>query len=197
MQGRVLVAYASNAGSTADVAKAVGEELTAAGATVEVRHVRELAAADLRGWDAVVVGAPMILGWHRDAEKFLKANREALARVPVALFATAMTMTATEDAPRSGVPVFVDPKLPKPPAAAGRLGFKERFTTLDHYLGPMLGSAGELRPVSVAFFRGKLDFGRLKFLQTLFVMLIVAAQPGDYRNWDAIRGWARELPARF
>ena len=28
-------------------------------------------------------------------------------------------------------------------------------------------------------------------------MLIVGAQPGDFRNWNAIRGWAKELPAKL
>ena len=195
MQGRILVAYASNAGSTADVARVVAEELTAGGAQVDTRPIRELKAADLNEYSAVIVGAPMILGWHRDASRFLSANRASLAQKPVALFATAMTMTQTGEALSSAVPIFLDPRLPKPSQKPGKLGFKERFTTLPHYLAPILKSAGDIRPVSIAFFRGKLDFGRLKFLQMLFVMLLVAAQPGDYRNWDAIRAWARELVA--
>lgn len=195
MTDRVLVAYATNAGSTLDVAKAVGEELVNCGARVETRPIAEVKGVDLSQYGAVVVGAPMILGWHREAQKFLKANRAALANKPVALFATAMTVTKTaEPVPPEAV---VDPKLLKPAAKAGRLGFKERFTTLRHYLGPMRKSAGEIKPVSVAFFRGKLDFGRLKFYQMLFVMLVVGAQPGDYRNWDAIRAWARDLPQKF
>jgi menaquinone-dependent protoporphyrinogen oxidase len=197
MQGRVLVAYASNAGSTADVAKAIAEELALTGAQVDTRPVAELERADLSGYAAVVLGAPMILGWHRGAEKFLKTHRGELANTRVALFATAMTMTETGAPVPGQTPLFIDPKLPKPPRKPGRLGIKERFTTREHYLGPIRKSAGEAQPVSIAFFRGKLDFGRLKFLQMLFVMLIVGAQPGDYRNWDAIRGWARELPAKL
>jgi menaquinone-dependent protoporphyrinogen oxidase len=195
MRSRILVAYASNAGSTVDVAKAIGEELTNCGAQVATRPLPELKGADLSQYGAVVVGAPMILGWHREAQEFLKENRSALARTPVALFATAMTVTKTDESVSPGT--LVDPKLLKPATKAGRLSLKERFTTLDHYLGPMRKSAGDIRPVSVAFFRGKLDFGRLKFFQMLFVMLVVGAQPGDYRNWDAIRGWAQSLPPKF
>lgn len=195
MPGRVLVAYASNAGSTADVAQAISEELINCGEQVETRPIAELQGANLGEYGAIVVGAPMILGWHREAQRFLKANRAALAQIPVALFATAMTVTQTGEATPANV--LVDPKLSKPAANGQRLGFKERFTTLAHYLGPMRKSAGDARPVSIAFFRGKLDFGRLKFPQMLFVMLAVGAHPGDYRNWDAIRGWARELPAKF
>ena len=97
MESRILVAYASNAGSTADVAKAVGEELSLSGMQVDVRPIRDLDGVDLSLYSGVVVGAPMILGWHRSAEKFVKAHQAELARVPVAFFATAMSLTATRD----------------------------------------------------------------------------------------------------
>src|SRR5512139_3809373 len=98
MGNGVLVAYASNAGSTADVAKVVGEELAADGARVDVRPVVELSPADVSGYNAVVVGGPMIRGWQRDAERLVKANRRALARVPTAFFVTAASLTKTDDA---------------------------------------------------------------------------------------------------
>ncbi len=195
MPGRILVAYASNSGSTAEVAKVVGTELARDGAQVDVRPISELSGADLSPYDAVVVGAPMILGWHRDAERFVKANRAALSRVPVAFFVTLLSLVKTDAGTPASVPLYVDPKLAKSPRAPGRLSLKERFATLGNYLAPILKSTGSIKPVSIAFFGGKLDMGRLKFLQMLFIMLIVGATPGDYRNWDAIRGWARELGA--
>ena len=62
---KVLVAHATMAGSTVEVAQAVGEELVRSGLQVEVWPIGEV--SGLRGYDAVVVGAPMILGWHRAA----------------------------------------------------------------------------------------------------------------------------------
>ena len=117
--------------------------------------------------------------------------------MPTAFFATALRLTKPGGELSAAAPVYIDPRLARPPSKPGRLSLKERFSTLEHYLGPILKSAGSIRPVSVAFFGGKLDFGRLKFLQMLFVMLIVGAQPGDFRNWNAIRGWAKELPAKL
>ncbi len=197
MEKRILVVYASNAGSTAEVAQAVGEELAQAGLPADVRALSEVTSADLAGYQGVVVGAPMILGWHRGAARFVRQHRAALAKVPTAFFATALSLTKPGEAGRLGPNVFVDPKLAKPPHVSGRLSLKERYATVGNYLRPMLGSAGRVQPVSVAFFGGKLDFGRLKFWQMLFVMLVVGAQPGDYRNWDAIRAWADELAGCF
>lgn len=198
MPRRVLVAYSSNSGSTAEVAQAIGKELSQDGVQVDVHPIQELGAAtDLSGYDAAVVGAPMILGWHREAVRFVRDHRSALSRLPVAYFATAMSLTDTEPAVPDGVTVYKDPRLVKAPRAPKGLTLKERYASAGNYLRPILGSAPEARPVSVAFFGGKLDFGRLNLLQMLFVMLIVGAQPGDYRNWDAIRGWAGDLRGRL
>jgi menaquinone-dependent protoporphyrinogen IX oxidase len=49
----------------------------------------------------------------------------------------------------------------------------------------------------VGFFAGKLDYSRLNLLQMLFVMLIIQAQPGDRRNWPAIKAWAAKLSTPF
>jgi menaquinone-dependent protoporphyrinogen IX oxidase len=51
----------------------------------------------------------------------------------------------------------------------------------------------KVKPVSVGFFGGKLDYGTLNILHMLFVMLIIGARPGDHRNWEAIRAWAVSL----
>jgi menaquinone-dependent protoporphyrinogen oxidase len=198
MQTRVLVAYSSNSGSTAEVAEAIGKELGQDGAQVDVHLIRDLGdAPDLSSYSAVVIGGPMILGWHREAARFVRNQRLALSRLPVAYFVTAMSLTDAEAAAPDGVAVYKDPRLVKTPKTPHKLTLKERYASVGNYLRPILGNAPEARPVSVAFFGGKLDFGRLNFLQMLFVMLIIGAQPGDYRNWDAIRNWAGDLRSQL
>jgi menaquinone-dependent protoporphyrinogen oxidase len=191
----ILVTYTTNAGSTREVAEAVAAELRKAGATVEVRRLEEI--EDLSAYQAAVVGGPMILGWHRGAVSFLKKHQAPLSHIPVAYFFTAMSLTKTGDTPLSGVPVHIDPNLPKEPKNATRLSLKERYTTVARYLGPILRATPQVRPVSVGFFGGKLDYSRLKLLQMLFVMLIIQIQPGDRRNWPAIQEWAAGLSTAF
>ena len=62
---RILVTYAAMAGSTVEVAQAVGEEIAKSGAQVDVLQVSEI--GSLEAYDGVVVGGPMIMGWHRAA----------------------------------------------------------------------------------------------------------------------------------
>ena len=117
---RILIAYTTNAGSTEDAARAVAGGIAAPGDVVEVRRLEEV--ENLDGWDAVIVGAPMILGWSRSAVRFVQRHRKALAQKQVAYFCTAMALTATGEQPRAGEPpVFIDPDLPQPPKNAGRV----------------------------------------------------------------------------
>jgi len=61
----------------------------------------------------------------------------------------------------------------------------------------LLGSMDPLReittPVSVAPFAGKMDRKKLPFFYRLLIKLLKVPD-GDFRDWDAIREWARGLP---
>jgi len=191
IRGAVLVAHTTNSGSTGEVAKAVAEGLEQSGCRAEVRRLEEV--TSLEGFGAVIVGGPMILGWHRAARRFVARHRSALREVPVAYFCTAMSLTKSGETASGGVPVAVDPKLAKPPQDPSRLSFRERYALAESYLRPILKAGKDIRPASVAFFGGKLDLMNLGLLAKLFVMLIVQARPGDLRNWTFIREWATGL----
>ena len=83
---RILVAYATMAGSTVEVAQAVGEEIAKSGLQVDVLPLSEV--QDLAAYDGVVLGGPMIMGWHRAALRFLRKNRAAFQRIPLVGFFT-------------------------------------------------------------------------------------------------------------
>jgi len=192
---KILVAYSTNAGSTVEVAQVVGDELVKAGAQVDVRTIKDVTSFEEYG--AVVVGAPMIMGWHLPAVNFVKKHEQVLSKLPVAYFLTAMSLTQVEYRDFEGISISVDPRLAKPPKNPGRLSFRENYATVKNYLPTALKAAPMVKPVSVAFFGGKLDIMRLRLWQKLFVMIVVQAQPGDYRNWTFIREWANDLNTRL
>ncbi len=188
---KVLVAYSTNAGSTAEVAQEIGAEISKRGRQVDVFRLEEVTSLD--PYDVVILGAPMILGWHRPALRFLKRSEQELAHKQVAYFCTLMSLTGENLDGTQKFPVSIDPWLPKPPRNPGRLSLKERYATLANYLAPLYKAAPSIRPLSVAFFGGKLELFRLKWWQMLFVMVVIQAQPGDLRNWQFIQDWAAEL----
>lgn len=188
---RILVTYATNTGSTAEIAEAVAESLGGSGAEVEVKTLDAVTAPD--SYDAIVVGGPMIFGWHRKARAFLTQHQALLRRVPVAYFMVALSLTDDAGETYPGTPIYRDPVLANPPEDPTALSFKERFTSATHYLEPALQCAPEASPVSIAFFNGKMDYDRLNLFQRWFVRLAFNAPEGDFRNWPVIQEWAETL----
>jgi menaquinone-dependent protoporphyrinogen oxidase len=95
---KVLVAYASRYGSTAEVAQAIAEELCRRGQAADVHSVED--AVDLTAYDAVVVGSAIRMGrWLPAATQFVERHHAALRDVPTAFFT--VHMLAIDDSEQS------------------------------------------------------------------------------------------------
>lgn len=87
MTERVLVAYATKTGSTAEIAAVIAEVLVAAGLEAEALPVRKV--RDLTPYGAVVLGSALYAAhWQRDANRFIGRHREALKARKVWLFSS-------------------------------------------------------------------------------------------------------------
>jgi menaquinone-dependent protoporphyrinogen oxidase len=87
MAARVLMAYASKLGSTAEIARAIAAVLELRGHQAEAIPMREVRSLD--GWDAVILGSALYAAhWQRDANKFVARHRVALEGRPVWLFSS-------------------------------------------------------------------------------------------------------------
>jgi len=192
---KILVSYSTNSGSTADVAEKIGEVLKQEGHSAEVKPIADV--IDLEEYEAVIIGAPMIFGWHQTARQFVTRHQSVLSTRKVAYFACAMRLTEAPGEKLPDVPLALDPSLKASPVKNGTLSIKERFTTIGYYLKPMQKAAPNIHPISVAFFNGKLEMYRLKWWQAAFVMLVVQGVPGDYRDWDYIQSWSKEISKRM
>jgi len=84
---KLLVTYATRAGSTAEVAQAIGERMCSQGFDAELRPVAAVGSLD--GYQAVVLGSAVRYGaWLPEMLKFVEAQRTALVALPVAVFTT-------------------------------------------------------------------------------------------------------------
>jgi menaquinone-dependent protoporphyrinogen oxidase len=94
----VLVAYATRAGSTGEVAEAIGAVLHARGFQVDVRTMRSRPRVE--AYDAVLLGSAIRNGsWLPEAVDYVAEHQRALKHVPVALFTVHMHNTGND--PRS------------------------------------------------------------------------------------------------
>lgn len=88
--GSVLVVYGSWAGSTAGVARRVGDGLHAQG--VQVKVMPASAAPDPSAYDAIVVGSGVHGGmWHPNVQEWVAKHARTLKTKPTAFFSVCLT----------------------------------------------------------------------------------------------------------
>lgn len=173
----VLVAYATRHGATAGIAERIAQTLTDEGAPAEAHPVGEV--ADLGSYDAVVLGAAAYMfHWLKPATAFAKRHRSELAARPVWLFSSGPTGTDMVDAKGNDILTASRPKeFEQLPAAVGSRGERVFFGAFDKD-APPIGLAEKMTARLPAAARD-------------------AIPSGDFRDWDAIDAWAREIAAEL
>jgi len=93
---KILIAYATMAGSTREVAETIGEVLKNTGLDVDVLPVEEV--KNLAGYDALVLGSA-VRAFHLlpKTTRFLRKFKKAIREIPFAAFLVCLVMT--EDTP--------------------------------------------------------------------------------------------------
>jgi menaquinone-dependent protoporphyrinogen oxidase len=161
MFDHILIAYATRAGSTRDVAEEMANIVRKNGAHVDVKPVRDVKSLD--GYDAVILGTAIRIG-HPLPEMtyFVRHHREQLNVLPTVLFAVCMTMRQNTPENRAQAISFLTPITDWiTPVSIGLFGGVMDYDKLNFFF-------------RWAFSRSK-DEGMAE---------------GDFRDWDAIRIWA-------
>jgi menaquinone-dependent protoporphyrinogen oxidase len=124
---RVLVAYGTWAGSTAEVADEIGWTLSRSGVMADVLPVQSV--KDLAPYTAFVIGSGIRAGKVQgDVLDFVRLNRAALATKPTAFFIVCMTLHEDTPANRASANAYLDPlRAEVAPVDAGLFAGK-----LDH-----------------------------------------------------------------
>jgi menaquinone-dependent protoporphyrinogen oxidase len=81
---------------------------------------------------------------------------------------------------------FVTGIAPVYPKTGDVKGFTDQLVTA---LAP-------IHPVAVTMFAGTLDISKMNFVERNLTSLM-KVPTGDFRDWDAIAAWAKELPGKM
>lgn len=115
MNAKTLVAYTTRAGSTAGVAQAIAETLSAQGAAVDLLLIKDV--KDLSSYRAVVLGSAIRFGaWLPEAVKFVERNQSILNQLPTAYFVVHLQNLGQDEASRTARTAYLNPvrKLVQP-----------------------------------------------------------------------------------
>lgn len=157
---RILIAYASKHGATAQIAERIGSILKDRGMVVDVMAVDH--AADLNGYAAIVLGIAVYMGrWRREAVRFLQQHEQTLASRPLWLFTSGPT--------GEGDPVELVEGFAVPPS---------QRSLIDR-----------IQPREIRVFHGSLTPEDLSGFER-WILNRVKAKTGDFRDWKAIEDWA-------
>jgi menaquinone-dependent protoporphyrinogen oxidase len=163
MEKRVLVAYASKYGSTGGVADAIGKELCSKDMAADVVLIKNV--DNISSYQGVIIGSAIYMGkWMPEATDFVKKNRDALCKVPVAYFLVCMALSRPKE--------------------------NKRAEALS-YMDPILKAAPEIKPVGIGTFAGAMDYNNLSWINKK-ILKSKGTPEGDFRDWNEIRAWARE-----
>ncbi|MXX93014.1 MAG: hypothetical protein F4Y63_06125 [Chloroflexi bacterium] len=163
---RILVAYGTKHGSTAEIAARIGERLSAAGFDTDVLHAN--LGIEVTKYDALVIGSPMYAArWLPEPALLLIANRERITNIPIALFSVGM----------------IDVKHPGKLREEHDAWVEKAFNQEDV----------QLSVVSTATFKGAYSRRNLPFYLRIIDAILRVTPNGDYRQWDEIESWGDEL----
>jgi menaquinone-dependent protoporphyrinogen oxidase len=105
---KILVVYATRAGSTVEVAQAIGKKLAVGEAAVDVKSVKN--AVSLKDYQAVVLGSAIRRGAVLpEFMDFVKNNKEELKNIPLACFIVCMILREDSEQNRAKAASYIEP----------------------------------------------------------------------------------------
>ena len=163
MSDKVLVAYASKHGMTAEIAERIAKVIRGEGIEVDVASA-ECAGAPA-AYRAVVLGSGIYAGlWRRAAANYLRRHEAELVRTPVWLFSSG-------------------------PTGSGDLEKLLGGWSFPKGLRPV---ADRVKPRGIVVFRGAFDAAKANWFER-WIIKKVKAEAGDFRDWATIESWARDV----
>ena len=179
---RVLVVYGSRHGGTRGIAERIGDVLRTEGLDAVVAAAE--VASDVASADAFVVGSSVYMGsWLNEPLDFMRRHQDALAARPTWLFSSGPVLGSSKSKPD------VDPMTDAlGPAEGPGSGGRKKVEALS----------AAIHPRDHRVFPGAFD---PKYPPKTFLERVVRIMPaaknvlptGDFRDWDAIEAWAREI----
>jgi menaquinone-dependent protoporphyrinogen oxidase len=179
---KAIIVYATRYGATKSTSEEIAKVLRAYSFETQIVNTKEEKVKDLSEYDLVVVGSGMAMGnWAGEAEAFLKKFHHDFESKKLAIFISSLKPVEEKEGKTAIV------------AKIRTIGLDDKILKY------------QLKPISVGFFGGILDYNKMGFLTRKAMETGYKAQLQkhgskevesgvyDLRDWDEIKSWATEL----
>lgn len=165
---KILVAYESQFGSTAEVAEFIANRLIANKQVIEIKKICEV--DDLASYSHVIIGSAIQYdNWMPEAREFIIENENELATKSVSFFLVCLVLSKNT---------------------------KEAIEKADGYAIKTMKLVPKIKVNSFGKFAGVLNYSKMSFGQKILakiIFAIIGVKEGEYRDWDAIKDWVKKL----
>ena len=182
MNLKAIIVFGTRYGATKDTAEEIAKTLQEENFDVRVINIKEEKIKDISEYGLVIVGSGVACGkWVNEAEDFLKKFRKDFENKKLAMFVSSVE------------PIYKREENNEEVAKMHKINLENIVSKYD------------LKPVSMGFFGGIIDFNRMGFLtrkgmEAAFKSLLQKhgfkeTQPGAYdlHDWVEIRTWTKEI----
>ncbi len=165
MPKKVLIAYASKAGSTKEVAEFISRNLSASGFETYVLNVNKVKNVSM--FDAIILGTPLRFEKPvHESINFVQRYSNDLKKIPIACFALGASMKHKLNGNKDTVINMLDPLLSKIP-----------------------------QPFEIGLFGGKINYENLSWFWKFLAEKDNSGlmDEGDWRDWKEIEAWIENI----
>jgi len=179
---KALILYGTRYGATKETSEEIAKALQEENLEVKIVNAQKEKVKDISEYELIAVGSGIACGkWVNEAEDFLKKFKKEFEHKKLALFVSSVKPIAVREGNLEEVA-------------------KMRKAALEDKV-----SKYNLKPVSMGFFGGIIDFNKMGFLtrkgmeaafkSPLQKHEFKETEPDAYdlRDWNEIRSWAKEL----
>ena len=164
----ILVVYDSQFGSTAEIAKFIGENLSISNQKVDVKRINEV--IDLSIYNHIIIGSAIQYDkWMTEAKDFIVKNETELSTKSVSFFLVCLVLSKKTD---------------------------KATLKAKNYANSIKDLVPKIKVNNFGKFAGDLNYSKMSFGQRILakaIFAIIGVKEGDYRDWNSIKKWSKNI----
>ena len=164
--------------------------------TIESMRVADV--ASIASYDVIIFGSPMRFGgFTSNIKKFIKQHKSELASKKIIYFFSILYIVKISEEAMPKPAPYLDPSLKMKTISKKMATAMDKTHTMGYYDTAITKCAPEIKPISIAYFKGRLVLSTLPIITRIFMKIVTRLtnkeQEGDFLNPKTVRKWALEL----